>query len=142
MKKKFKVKAIETRFDGYHFRSRIEARWAIFFKTCGVRYEYEKEGYDLNGIWYLCDFWLPRDGAWVEVKGAKPSREEVKKLRLLAQNTECRAAYIFYGSIPSPTTWRQTWKTISVVPDAPRLMSWVSDARISAAFQAARSARF
>jgi len=57
------VKAIERSTTAYRFRSRLEARWAVFFDTLGVKYEYEKEGYDLDGTWYLPDFWLPEHNA-------------------------------------------------------------------------------
>lgn len=70
------IKAIETIYNGYRFRSRLEARWAVFFDACGVNWEYEPEGYDLgDGIYYLPDFLLHdvdgRDGGdlYVEVKG-------------------------------------------------------------------------
>ena len=54
-----KIKAIETEYKGYLFRSRLEARWAVFFDFCGVDYEYEPEGYDLgNDQAYLPDFIL------------------------------------------------------------------------------------
>ena len=54
------IKAIETIYNGYRFRSRLEARWAVFFDEIGIKYEYEKEGYDLGKLgWYLPDFWLP-----------------------------------------------------------------------------------
>lgn len=62
------IKAIETVYKGYRFRSRLEARWAVFFDALGVPYEYEKEGYDLDGMWYLPDFWLPEQKCWVEIK--------------------------------------------------------------------------
>jgi hypothetical protein len=63
------IKAIETVYNGYRFRSRLEARWAVFFDTLSIRYEYEKEGYDLgDGLWYLPDFWLPDYELFVEVK--------------------------------------------------------------------------
>ena len=62
------IKAIETRYKGYLFRSRLEARWAVFFDALGVRYEYEKEGFNLDGINYLPDFWLPDYKEWVEIK--------------------------------------------------------------------------
>jgi hypothetical protein len=82
------LKAIETRFDGYRFRSRLEARWAVFFKTLGVRYEYEKEGYDLGAAgWYLPDFWLPDQKCWQEVKGQPATKEEMLKAAILAQAT-------------------------------------------------------
>lgn len=42
------IKAIETVYGGYRFRSRLEARWAVFFNTLGIPFEYEKEGFDLR----------------------------------------------------------------------------------------------
>jgi hypothetical protein len=75
---------IETRFDGYRFRSRTEARWAVFFKTAGIAYEYEKEGFDFGRLGrYLPDFWLPDLNIWFEVKGADPSEREYAVCRLL-----------------------------------------------------------
>jgi hypothetical protein len=35
---------IPTRYKGYHFRSRLEARWAVFFDALGLRWQYEVEG--------------------------------------------------------------------------------------------------
>ena len=65
-----KIKAIETLYNGYRFRSRLEARWAVFFDAAGVKYEYEPEGFDLgDGIYYLPDFYLPDLNYYAEVKG-------------------------------------------------------------------------
>ncbi len=72
---------IETTWDGFRFRSRTEARWAVALTYWDVKWEYEKEGYDINGEWYLPDFWLPSIdptcaaagwGQWLEIK---PNRE-------------------------------------------------------------------
>lgn len=65
---KAQPKAIETEYNGYKFRSRLEARWAVFFDSLGVQYEYEKEGFKLEHGWYLPDFWLPDLDVWVEIK--------------------------------------------------------------------------
>lgn len=63
------IKAIETQYKGYKFRSRLEARWAVFFDALGVCWEYEKEGYQLgDGTYYLPDFWLPTQSTFVEIK--------------------------------------------------------------------------
>ena len=70
------MKIIETKFDGHRFRSRTEARWAVFFKAAGIAYEYEKEGIVLDGDPYLPDFWLHDMELWLEVKGEKPTSEE------------------------------------------------------------------
>lgn len=62
------ARAIETRYAGHKFRSRVEARWAVFLDAAGVRWMYEPEGFDLDGVWYLPDFWLPDIRCWLEVK--------------------------------------------------------------------------
>jgi len=66
-----KIKAITTNYNGYRFRSRLEARWAVFFDSLGIDWLYEPEGFALaNGEAYLPDFFLPTfsGGIWVEVK--------------------------------------------------------------------------
>lgn len=63
------IKPIETVYNGYRFRSRLEARWAVFFDTLGIKYEYEPEGFELDGGYkYLPDFYLPEMETYVEVK--------------------------------------------------------------------------
>jgi len=66
------MKAIETIWKGYRFRSRLEARWAIFFEHLGMTWEYEPEGFHLsNGQKYLPDFRLITRNdisVWVEIK--------------------------------------------------------------------------
>lgn len=65
------LKAIETRYQGCLFRSRLEARWAVFFDALDIPWEYEKEGYDLGEAgWYLPDFWLPQQQCFFEAKGS------------------------------------------------------------------------
>jgi len=39
-----RIAAIETRYRGYRFRCRLEARWAVFFDAAGVEWSYEDEG--------------------------------------------------------------------------------------------------
>jgi hypothetical protein len=62
------IKPIETEYNGFRFRSRLEARWAVFFDTLEIEYRYEPEGFDLDGEWYLPDFWVPEWECWVEIK--------------------------------------------------------------------------
>lgn len=70
------LKIKDTYYKGIRFRSRLEAKWAVFFDACGVEWEYEPEGYDLgDGISYLPDFKLHgvvgrgAGDLFVEVKG-------------------------------------------------------------------------
>lgn len=102
MKNLFRFKAIETVYNGYRMRSRLEARHAVFFDTLGIKYEYEKEGYALpNGAWYLPDFWLPDHDCFIEIKGEVPTEDELDKARLLAICTR-KTVCIFHGEITLP----------------------------------------
>lgn len=63
------IRAIETHYKGYRFRSRLEARWAVFFDAARIEYEYEPEGFELyDGTKYLPDFYLPEFDLYVEIK--------------------------------------------------------------------------
>lgn len=62
------IKAIETEYKGYRFRSRLEARWAVFFDALEVKWEYETEGYEKDGVKYLPDFYLPESRMFAEIK--------------------------------------------------------------------------
>ncbi len=76
------VKPIETKYNGYRFRSRLEARWAVFFSTAQISYEYELEGFSLpSGTAYLPDFYLPEFDVYVEIKPSlRITLPELKKL--------------------------------------------------------------
>lgn len=70
------IKPIETVYNGYRFRSRLEARWAVFFDVAGIKYDYEPEGFEYSvgdgeKCRYLPDFFLPELEVYVEVKGSK-----------------------------------------------------------------------
>lgn len=61
------IKAIQTQYKGYNFRSRLEARWAVFFDALGLKWEYEPEGFELpGGQRYLPDFRVTYPGRWAE----------------------------------------------------------------------------
>lgn len=71
------MKAIETRYKGYRFRSRLEARWAVFFDALEIPWEYEPEGFEIStGSRYLPDFKLLPQGEvpdiYVEIKPVFP----------------------------------------------------------------------
>lgn len=82
-----RIKAIQTTYRGHKFRSRLEARWAIFFDAVGIEWEYEKEGWELQSGLYLPDFWLPQVYMWAEVKGAHFTGHELTLCAQLAGNT-------------------------------------------------------
>lgn len=85
------IKSIDTKYKGYNFRSRLEARWAIYFDSLKIKWEYEKEGFTLEdetGRYnYLPDFWFPELRMFAEVKPIKFMYEEQKKAELLVKET-------------------------------------------------------
>ena len=99
------IKAIETEYNGYKFRSRLEARWAVFFDALGVEYVYEPEGYEFeDGTKYLPDFkiyvrhrsytdeWEP---VYVEVKGVM-SNADMHKIEKLSEHVPV----LILGNLP------------------------------------------
>lgn len=79
------MQPIQTVYKGYRFRSRLEARWAVFLDALSTKWSYEKEGFDLSGTWYLPDFWVDDWDTWIEIKGKAASVEEAQKCELLSQ---------------------------------------------------------
>ncbi len=99
------IKAIETRYAGYRFRSRLEARWAVFFDALGLTWEYEPEGFETDAGWYLPDFRLVSGGPhpytyWAEVKPQKLNETEREKAFALSSITNMKV--IELNQIPNP----------------------------------------
>lgn len=108
------IQAIETSYKGYRFRSRLEARWAVFFDNAGLEFVYEPEGFLLPSLdtVYLPDFWLPSidpehrpgSGYWIEIKPTfPPDAIAIEKMRELCVSTE-HNGYIFCG-LPREKPW-------------------------------------
>lgn len=75
------IKAIETTYAGILFRSRLEARWAVFMDETGIDWEYEPERISLpGGGTYLPDFRTNGSG-YVEVKGAEENLDKPYLIR-------------------------------------------------------------
>ncbi len=116
------ITPIETRYRGYRFRSRLEARWAVFFDALKIKWEYEPQGFDLGkGGLYLPDFYLPTfsGGMYVEVK---PDGGDFSKARAFA---EASGEQIWLAEgVPGPRvyeficTWRGVTESWEGVPNA------------------------
>jgi hypothetical protein len=138
------VKSLETTYGGWRFRSRLEARWAVFFDRIGVAYHYEPEGFEIAGIKYLPDFYLPQWDSWIEVKPYLPratdrkERRWVEKMMLLGthiaersteNNTQSSHFYMLCG-LPG----------IPVIDVDVRAKSWViKDGHVALNFRAFRN---
>lgn len=97
---------IPTEYNGDLFRSRLEARWAVYFTHLGLQYIYELEGFKLpDGSLYLPDFWFPMFQCWAEVKPRLLEIHEFRKcvqlpegcLILDSQRPDCLRSYFFTG---------------------------------------------
>jgi hypothetical protein len=93
------LQALETHWAGHRFRSRGEARWAVFFQEAGIPWEYEPQGYKLEHGCYLPDFWLPTQECFIEIKSGWPTEEECEIAYELAHASGFNV-YLFYGHIP------------------------------------------
>ena len=94
------IQAIETSYNGYRFRSRLEARWAVFFDALSIEWLYEHEGYTLpDGTRYLPDFWLPQLDLWFEVKGTFPDKKEQDKVIQLSAANAANPVFLAYGEV-------------------------------------------
>ena len=95
------MKAIETQYKGYRFRSRLEARWAVFFDALGLSWEYEPEGFELpDGTRYLPDFRVTSPQGviyWYEVKpdGVDSDEKFTKFIRAINGEEEGECVYGF-----------------------------------------------
>jgi hypothetical protein len=68
----YDMKIIPTMYNGKLFRSRLEARWAVYFSQKRIVYSYESKKFDLeNGEVYIPDFYLAEHKLYVEIKPFK-----------------------------------------------------------------------
>lgn len=83
------IPAIETRAYGCRFRSRLEARWAVFLTEAGFDWEYEPEGAQLDAGRYLCDFRVKGPNGvqvWLEVKPPVDAVDDPRWAELAARS--------------------------------------------------------
>jgi len=95
------MQAIQTRYKGHRFRSRLEARWAAFFDAAGIHWQYEPEGYVLaDGRSYLPDFYLPELEVHIEIKPAQEHFAEAEALRLCGAFRHPHAPLVVFYGLP------------------------------------------
>lgn len=98
------IKALPTVYNGITFRSRLEARWAVFMDYLHITYFYEPEAFDLDGLHYLPDFYLPNQDAFYEIKnpifgGESVDIRKVQKLVMLSH----KKAFVQYSPPKVPS---------------------------------------
>jgi hypothetical protein len=108
----------DTHYAGYHFRTRLEARWAVFFDALGADWEYEPQAFELRPLpaaedrraepeddlhlgRHLPSFWLPGQKAWFDAIRQEPEKEALLRLTRFAALADDRA-FVAVGPIPAP----------------------------------------
>lgn len=101
------ARVIPTSYRGCRFRSRLEARWAVFFDRMGIGWLHEPEGFVVGGRAYLPDFLL-ECGTWVEVKGPADMlnkslmRRAALELPVVPASRERGPRLLILGDMPVP----------------------------------------
>lgn len=90
------IQAIETSYRGRYFRSRLEARWAVFLDVLNIEWVHEPDSYSTRAGWYLPDFQIVngRDYIFIEIKPYYPNSTEQAKCFGLAEHFNSK--YIFF----------------------------------------------
>ena len=121
------IRPIETRYAGCRFRSRLEARWAVFFDYLGIRWTYESQGFKLpDRRLYLPDFFLTESQIYVEVKGDL-GKLDISLLEAFVLHGE--RELIIVGPLPEPPGPKHSWSWVKLeaVPEeqgGPPTMVW------------------
>ncbi len=93
------IRPLPTVYDGIHFRSRLEARWAVWLDSMKIKWTYEPEGFTDGTISYLPDFYLHKGDTYLEIKPTDPTEEEYAKGWLAVKATK-RNLYFCVGMPP------------------------------------------
>jgi len=99
------------------FKTELDARWAAFFDTLGVDFEYEPSKFEKGDASYTPTFFLPETKTWVDVSPSDDALAEKKDTihRMLEgpspiphidyvrspEESECRGLLLL-GEIPEP----------------------------------------
>lgn len=100
---------MDTIYDGFHFRSRLEARWAVFFNAMGWKYDYEVECLLLTSGPYMPDFYFPELNIWAEVKPDVLSKTELGRCIEVSEKMNSNSIgvdVILLEGKPSKSTYR------------------------------------
>jgi len=136
------ITAIETEYKGYRFRSRLEARWAVFFDALGMKWEYEPQGFSLpSGLKYLPDFHIKgvdtngdKFDFWCEVKGdtnlSQLDRKKIDEFGVYINENphgSCQYGLLLLTGIPEPKTYESVGDHFPCFLWSKRKRPWFDD---------------
>ena len=117
------TESVPTEYAGHRFRSRLEARWCVFFDTAGIAWEYEPHGFAISRggrllTNYLPDFYLPEAGHYAECKGFLYP-DAFARTMLIARALAKRGADLVVLS-DLPSVWESRWPVQLHYAESPR----------------------
>jgi hypothetical protein len=87
-------------YKGARLRSRLAARWAVFFETLGCAWHYETRGFVReDGTAYLPDFYIVEWGHWLTISSHPPASPD---LALGAEFCQAVAPLLLVAGAPVP----------------------------------------
>lgn len=132
-----RICSIPTRYANVTFRSKLEARWALFFDLLDIPWKFESQGFVIEvrklstigdgshvrgSFAYLPDFRVQYGGEgdywWLEVKGREPTKHELYKCGMLSRGTKQTVVLVSGGFTDNPKSH------IYASQDAPTDMVW------------------
>ena len=80
MIRNYEIKPKKVKYGGVSYKATLEARWAVFFDSLGIKYEYEPvyDEVEIGGrvAFYKPDFYLSELDIFIEIKPSKPCEIE------------------------------------------------------------------
>jgi hypothetical protein len=80
MIRNYHIKPKKIKYGSFRYNAILEARWAVFFDSLGIKYEYEPiyDEVETGGrvVYYKPDFYLNELDIFVEIKPSKPCEIE------------------------------------------------------------------
>jgi hypothetical protein len=116
------TKSKKTKYNNIEYRSKIEARWAVFFDCLGITHKYEPDWSDveinLRTYYYKPDFYISipssKQEFYVEIKTQVPT--EYEQLKAAAWAKDIGAIIFFYNLQPpnddTESGWLLCWEEI------------------------------
>ena len=123
-----KLQAIDTWYAHHCFRSRLEARWAVFFDALGIPWEFEPQGFETPAGPYLPDFRLWGD-LFAEVKPRPTYHAEVELYEDLVERAKGLSSLALLGGVP-----KVQWYPVYF--GEPQALMWIDFQRAAAERQA------
>ncbi len=102
-----RIRPIPTLYRNIMFRSRLEARWALFFDQLGIIWQYEPRYFDIPGG-YRPDFFFPQTGLYAEVKPEWPEPSEIEKAVRAARKFDVQI--IFLDGMPRTANYWSVYR--------------------------------